>query len=955
MSNREMTTIHVFPNSGHHYFFLPLEKDLLSTYPLLKQMCDRGKEPWFQAGRLAWVRCRLGTKDRVPGLWVAVESNVGTIRRGTIYEPRRQSDAPCDTTNPSPYAVTSVTRLSDEATRVPIKMKLPAPRAAAASGDAPAEGPPASATVEVATFDLVWVKANAEPIDVDIIIDFGNTRSVVLALEVREAQNGNLAAVCRPVRFTKRGCDYEAFPARNREVDSSAIVDSWFVLQEPVFAMLEPPSPSFKPALETETEQRQIDNGIFRGPKTEQLYFVTARIPQMFVELSPCVMGDAARDILSSIDLQQGGNYSLSSPKRYTWDSDPVGKGGTEFWTMALNRWNPNAQKKGQPRNLAGSMLRFLPVNGCDWTIDEPPNEAPDIAQRPSGNPEQPSYPRSDAMTWSALSILELAYRQVTSEEWRKGDSPNVPRRIRDVMVTFPSGWSTEESSAYRRKWQKAIDIFTLAHMENKRSIYQGGNRPNLLMEIDEAVASQLPFVYSEIRSLGNRGHNWISLFGRGKGTDARMRIMTVDIGGGTTDISIVEYRDGLEHEGVELNVELLFRDSSSIAGDALTKTIIQSVLLPSLGRRFQEDDVQAETFANLFTAPHQRTGRHGAMESKAKWSRIVKLVFLPIVRQWLKDLSQNVYGNPETGGNPWSADRIMGPEGRMVDPIALSDLNEFALESPLDSEILADSDEIPYDPAAIEKCIRDTFTPVIRSLAKYVTAFEVDLVTLSGKPSELPQVKKMLEEKLPILPHRIIQAKDYPAGDWYPMTFNGRINDAKSVTAVGAALYKTIFSGQIQNWRIHWKNSTGFLAENYWGVMPSEGQSTTSWKAFLEPGKQETITRMMVGQCIGRKLIRSAAKPEQVYRLRWSKPEDFAGLPQTPVVSITLRRVIGAEGETEKLLLTNASGQTGNQHLGTKEITHRDLELQPCTMDGGEEFWIDTGRFTEVLWPDFN
>lgn len=951
MSNREITTIQVFPNSGHHYAFLPLEKDLLSTHPILKQLCDRGKEPWFQAGSLAWVRCRFGTKDRIPGLWVAVESNVGTIRRGTIYEPRLQSDSPGDTTNPSPYAVTSVTRLSEEPTRVPIKVRLPTPKVNI-SATPPSGETPSSTTVEVATFDLVWVKANAEPIDVDIIIDFGNTRSVVLALEVREAQNGKLAAVCRPVRFTKRGCDYEAFAAKSGDVDSSAIVDSWFVLQEPVFAMMEPPSPSFKPTLEAETVQRQVSGGFLSASKIEQQHFVTARIPQMFVELSPCVMGDAARDILSSIDLQQGGNYSLSSPKRYTWDSDPVGKGGNEFWTMALNRWNPNAQRKGQPRNLAGSMLRFLPVSGRDWSIDEPPNEAPDIAHRPSGNPEQPSYPRSDSMTWSALSILELAYRQVTSEEWRKGDSPNVPRRIRDIMVTFPSGWSTEESSAYRRKWQKAIDIFTLAHMEDKRSVYQGGNRPNLLMEIDEAVASQLPFVYSEIRSLGNRGHNWISLFGRGKGTDARMRIMTVDIGGGTTDISIVEYHDGLEDAGVELNVELLFRDSSSVAGDALTKNIIQSVLLPSLGRRFQEDAAKAEAFANLFTAPHQRTGRHGAMESKSKWSRIVKLVFLPIVRQWLKDLSREVYGNPETGGNPWSPDRIMGPEGRMVDPIALADLNEFAMESPLDSEILSDSDEIPYAPEAIKKCIRDTFTPVIRSLAKYVTAFEVDLVTLSGKPSELPQVKKMLEEKLPILPHRIIQAKDYPAGDWYPMTFNNRISDAKSVTAVGAALYKTIFSGQIPNWLIHWKNSTGFLAENYWGVMPHEGYP---FVAFLEPGKQETLTRMMVGQCIGRKLIRSAAKPEQVYRLRWSKPEDFAGLAVSKALTVTLRRVIGAEGETEKLLLTNASGEAGNQHIGVKQITHRDLELQPCTMDGGEEFWIDTGRFTEVLWSDFN
>jgi hypothetical protein len=76
-----------------------------------------------------------------------------------------------------------------------------------------------------------------------------------------------------------------------------------------------------------------------------------------------------------------------------------------------------------------------------------------------------------------------------------------------------------------------------------------------------------------------------------------------------------------------------------------------------------------------------------------------------------------------------------------------------------------------------------------VQSLAKYVTAFGVDLITLSGKPSELPQVKGLLEDYLPVLPQRVLQAKNYPAGDWYPMSSNTTINDAKTVTAVGAAL----------------------------------------------------------------------------------------------------------------------------------------------------------------------
>ncbi|MFL4214826.1 virulence factor SrfB, partial [Enterobacter mori] len=78
------------------------------------------------------------------------------------------------------------------------------------------------------------------------------------------------------------------------------------------------------------------------------------------------------------------------------------------------------------------------------------------------------------------------------------------------------------------------------------------------------------PFVYSEIRQLHNEGENWIELFGRGRGTSAKVRLMTVDIGGGTTDVSVVEYQDSFAGGGVDLKARLCFRDSSSTAGDAL-------------------------------------------------------------------------------------------------------------------------------------------------------------------------------------------------------------------------------------------------------------------------------------------------------------------------------------------------------------------------------------------------
>lgn len=919
-----LPTIDVFPDSGHHYTFVPLLSDALKRYPQFKALCQQGRQPWRVVNH-PWIRARFAMHEGQPGLWVAVESNVGSVRRGSIFEPRQpcESRPEAETDNPTPYAAGDLSKLPGEAKT--ITLKVPSPTEP-------------GTTVEAAQFEIVWKRPAGEPIDVDLVIDFGNTRTVVLALENMEAPGGRLASVCRPIRFIKQGFDYEPYAGPNKGDDTAAIVDSWFVLREPVFSNLEPPSSKFRPVEEITTEVEAVGGGLLKASEQETHHFVTSRVPQMFVELSPVLMGDSAREDLGNLKLEVGGNYSLSSPKRYAWDTDPVGRDALQWWTMVLNPWNPLVRSQVELPKLCGAMLRFLPADGRDWDIDDPPNEADDPIFRPSAAPQTPSYPRSDAMTWSALAILELAHRQITSSEWRRGNHEFIPRRLRNVLVTFPAGWSREEIANYRRKWEKGLNIFTLGHLRDKRSVRDGGDRPELLMHLDEAVASQLPFVYSEIRRMYNIGENWIELVGRGRGVDARVRLMTVDIGGGTTDVSIVEYGDLLEGGGVNLEARLLFRDCSSVAGDALVKEIIESVLLPTLGARFRNDAQKMAWFESLFS------GAHPTAASQAKWGRIVKLVFLPIVRQWLKDLGRGEYGNPETG-SPWSPDQIMGSEGRLVDATALADLNLIGRDSPLREDLLADGDPIAYQPSDVEACVERVLTPGILSLAKYIAAYEVDMVTLSGKPSELPKVKRLLEELLPILPQRIVQAKAFPAGDWYPMSSDNTIHDAKSVTAVGATLYQAIHNGRIPGWNIHIATAPQ-PPKCYWGAMPTRNQPDQFSRQYLEPRQNEATHPILIGTRIGRKTLPSATKPEQVYRFRWTDRDRFVGAAHNATLEVTLKRVPPENpGDMEGLAIARVGGKAGDE-----PVTADDVELQLCTLES-DEFWIDAGRF-EVNWP---
>jgi hypothetical protein len=442
---------------------------------------------------------------------------------------------------------------------------------------------------------------------------------------------------------------------------------------------------------------------------------------------------------------------------------------------------------------LAGTVLRFLNQDGRDWSLgnneeEPPPNERANAAARPVPNPDQPAFPRGDALTWAALTVLETAYRNIMSADWRRAlGQPFVKRRLRSITVTFPPGWTGQELAAYRRKWQKAVDIFSLAHLHRRQLISNKGDRPLLLMDLDEAVASQLPLVYNEIKRLGNEGENWIELVGRGRGTDAKAHIMNIDIGGGTTDVAIIEYSDEFAGPGVQLLSNLLYRDSSTIAGDALVRRAIEAVLLPALARGFDARELAA--FDNLLSS---------IKSAVASWRRINRQIFIPIIYRWLQDLARGRYQQPETGVAP-TPQEILGTTGDKLIP----EFKSFCSRVGFPDTVLNPSAPLNYDQQKLSVCITETFSELFHSLAKAVDAFDCDLVFISGKPSELPPLRPLLEESLPLLPHRIVFAKDTHVGSWYPLSTDGRINDAKTATVAGAALNQAIRNGLIPHWKI--------------------------------------------------------------------------------------------------------------------------------------------------------
>jgi hypothetical protein len=59
--------IQVFPDSGHHYTFVPFKDEILDEIPKLAKVCKQQRSPWFEMPHKKWVRLRYGMHGKETG------------------------------------------------------------------------------------------------------------------------------------------------------------------------------------------------------------------------------------------------------------------------------------------------------------------------------------------------------------------------------------------------------------------------------------------------------------------------------------------------------------------------------------------------------------------------------------------------------------------------------------------------------------------------------------------------------------------------------------------------------------------------------------------------------------------------------------------------------------------------------------------------------------------------
>lgn len=731
-----------------------------------------------------------------------------------------------------------------------------------------------------------------------LIIDIGNTRTGALFLKDEPTGMINevdaIRSCCTPIMLDLPTKTDAVTKADLANVDNG-IVSSWIMLHQTEFDEDEPS------VLQRKYIQKTVKK--FFGLKTDTFNDrEEQRIPTMFVRYSPVLLGKEATNFLKTNGvtglIEQGLQIQQSSPKRYFAER----KKTNLAWSMIPNAWTKI--DKIRANKLRSDLLYWMNESG--EFVDPDRTEA---FLRPLREPSMPNYPRSATFVWMLVGILERAWDQCN--RLTDANGAFTPYAIHDVIVTYPSGWTRDEIAIYRQRCAEAVRIF-------ERTNFSSYDQIKLDMSVDEAVASQLPFVFSEIHKFGDNAQGWLKFAGKNR-DDGRstFRIMNFDIGGGTTDISVVEYGCLETEEGlVDLQPKLLFRDGYSEAGDELMRQIIDQVVFPALEKA---DSTAGAAIRRYFT------GRVAKATEQVKRSKDLKLNIVPLAIKIMSDLAS---------GAP--SGRFM-PRNAGVGESCWYDELYIHLGIPEISKAEWCAVEIEYDVTAVNKLIREFFENAFVNAARIAALHDIDLFFMSGKTSELPELQELAKRCIPVTNDRIVAAKNYCAGDWYPFVktdengniIDNTVKDAKSITAVGAALNFMLANQKIRGWKIE---KTIFAAEydSQWGFQDSFMKP--NGKPFSFDARNMTTIILDVHKIIARRMTQDTF-PSAVYRLQPRDPN-----AQVPAVKFLARIKRGRDEATKAEYLELVSLTKEGESVDYSS----QYELAVC--QGDELFWQDSG-----------
>ena len=770
----------------------------------------------------------------------------------------------------------------------------------------------------VKLIDTISSDPTVKPVNVDLVLDIGNSRTCGMLIE--------------------------NFP-NQQKVD----LGNSFILQ---LRDLEEPHKLYKDPFESDVQLVQAHFG------KEHLSRASTRA-RAFLWPSLVRVGPEAARYRERGDGTEG-TSGMSSPKRYLCDVEAV----NQEWRFQPGDYGGD----GAPPTVYLAARRFLNLRGdvLRQLSDERRfyDRLAFVADR--GEIEKPAtrltFSRSSFFSLLVAEILVQTLSLINNAQIRgsRGEK-DTPRRLRRIIFTLPTAMPVREQRLLRSRALAGVKLVwdLMGWAENPPP---GIVAPEVHASWDEASCAQFVYLYSEIaQKFGGNITDFLALAGRprafaepqGQPTGPEqpsIRIASIDVGGGTTDLMITTYYTEANRAIVPSQT---FREGFRIAGEDVLREVIQQLVLPPIAQHLQACGLaNARDFlVDRFGADRANMAQQDKHFRRQFVLRVLKPAGLALLAAYESAAAGAL---PETRKLP---ELVASPfSGRIIDYIdrtaAAWGAKDFRLA---DVAIAVDFDRI-------RTAVESTLGEVFENIAQAIHHFDCDIVLLSGRPSRLPATVDLFVNKLAVSPDRIIPLSNYPAGNWYP--FGGqsrfRIEDPKTATVVGGMLC-ALAESQITNFTLYAHRLAMRSTANYIGVIERDGKmrnanvlfsngadasakapqvAEVDWFAPMPLGfRQLPIERWVatpmyrIKPVIGHSSFQAIQKPVRIV-LERELPEELADYDS--------RNFSAGEAQKEELRIVEATARDG------ANVT-RSFGLFLDTLASEEVYWLDSGILSVV------
>ena len=526
--------------------------------------------------------------------------------------------------------------------------------------------------------------------------------------------------------------------------------------------------------------------------------------------------------ILSNSSGQNGQSH-LSSPKRYLWDLNPQEEEWTplnlEEETLNNNPLSPYFTNDGSLKvslNEGETEINGKPSFNYNGTGDFLKNRLPQRQEIPFTLDVCPKYSRRSLMVFSFIELIIQSIQKMNSFEYRgQKPSPHHFRKLANIIISCPTAMTKREQKELRMAADDAVDALKYCFQNQDLfssqinvvpSPYQLGQTE---WNFDEATCSQLVYLYSELKKFDFNASKYFKIFGsrNDQNENAKLKLASVDIGAGTTDLMICSYVYDPSITASRLIPEPLFWEGFNIAGDHIAKRIAEQIIIPAISRQAQSLGItHPEEICNFLFG--ECTPNHNALDVKNK-KRIGKLLLLPLSYQIL----EKIENEPEIVSE-LDFLSLMGSNNNLP-----RDLHQY-INNKIGNGFSLENMNFSLHYNQINSVISKTMEKAIVAVSKLIKKFKVDTLLLSGRPSNQKCIQNLFYKYLPELVHKTTHLGNYQPGQWYPgSTGLGYLKDPKSSVVVGAAIAYFSSKNMIPNFQLNVEKLTNLPSTiNYIG-----------------------------------------------------------------------------------------------------------------------------------------